>query len=90
MLLLLPGRRPAGPLVAGIGLYAVGKLAEVGDGPVLALGGLVSGHTLKHLLAAAAAVLIVRWLVSPEAEPDTRPDFTDYVDTDGVSRPRPR
>ena len=65
MLLLLPGRRPAGPLVAGIGLYAVGKLAEVGDGRVLAFGGLVSGHTLKHLLAAAAAVLIVRWLVSP-------------------------
>jgi hypothetical protein len=65
MLLLLPGRRPAGPLVAGIALYAIGKLAEVSDGGILAVGGMLSGHTIKHLLAAAAAVLIVRWLVHP-------------------------
>jgi predicted membrane channel-forming protein YqfA (hemolysin III family) len=62
MLILLPGHRPAGPLVAGIALYAIGKLAEVADRVIFALGGVVSGHTLKHLLAAAAAVLIVRWL----------------------------
>jgi hypothetical protein len=29
------------------------------------VGGLVSGHTLKHLLAAAAAALIVLWLAPP-------------------------
>jgi hypothetical protein len=63
MLVGLPGRRPATPLVAGIALYAIGKLAEVADRNILAVGGLLSGHTLKHLLAAAAAVLIVRWLV---------------------------
>ncbi len=72
MLLMLPGRRPAAPLVAGIALYAVGKLAEVADGAILALGGMLSGHTLKHLLAAAAAVLITRWLVSGEASPAGR------------------
>ena len=65
MLVLLPGRRPATPLVAGIALYAIGKLAEVADRGVLAIGGLLSGHTVKHLLSAAAAVLIVRWLVAP-------------------------
>ncbi len=62
MLMLLPGRRPAAPLVAGIALYAVGKVTEVADGGILALGGMLSGHTLKHLLAAGAAALIVRWL----------------------------
>jgi hypothetical protein len=65
LLLLLPGRRPAAPLVAGLALYAVGKLAEMADAHMLALGGLLSGHTLKHLLAAAAAALIVQWMISP-------------------------
>jgi hypothetical protein len=63
MLVLLPGCRPAAPLVAGIALYAAAKLAELGDHALFALGGLVSGHTLKHLMSAAAAVLIVLWLV---------------------------
>jgi hypothetical protein len=65
MLALFPGRRPAGPLVAGIAVYVVGKLAEVGDRVIFAVGGLISGHTIKHLLAAVAAALIVRWLTSP-------------------------
>jgi hypothetical protein len=69
MLALLPGRRPAGPLVGGIALYAVGKLAEVADHGLFALGGLVSGHTLKHLLAATAAVLIARWLTGRGTAP---------------------
>jgi len=62
MLALLPGRRPAAPLVAGIALYAAGKLAEVTDHGVFAIGGVVSGHTIKHLLAAGAAALIALWL----------------------------
>jgi hypothetical protein len=66
MLALLPGRRPARPLIVGIALYAVGKLAEVTDHGIFMLGGLVSGHTLKHLLAALAAASIVRWLVRTE------------------------
>ncbi|HEU4367388.1 MAG TPA: alkaline phytoceramidase [Methylomirabilota bacterium] len=73
MLALLPGHRPAGFLLAGIALYAVGKGAEVADRGVFLLGGLVSGHTLKHLLAAAAAALIVRWLVGPAALLDRSP-----------------
>jgi predicted membrane channel-forming protein YqfA (hemolysin III family) len=62
MLAFFPGRRPARPLIAGVALYAVGKLFEVADGAVLAAGGLVSGHTVKHLLAAVAAAFITRWL----------------------------
>jgi hypothetical protein len=62
MLMLLPGRRPAAPLVAGIAVYALGKLTEAADGGIFTLSGVLSGHTLKHLLAAAAAALIGRWL----------------------------
>ncbi|HEU5321547.1 MAG TPA: hypothetical protein VFX28_12130, partial [Methylomirabilota bacterium] len=57
--------RPVASLVAGIALYAAAKLAEIGDHALFALGGLVSGHTLKHLMSAAAAVFIVLWLAPP-------------------------
>ena len=63
MLWLFPGGRPTAPLIAGVAIYALGKVAEVNDGGVFALGSIVSGHTIKHLLAAVAAALIVRWLV---------------------------
>jgi hypothetical protein len=63
MLVLFAGRRPTAPLIAGVVIYALGKVAELSDGPIFALGSVVSGHTVKHLLAALAAVLIVRWLV---------------------------
>jgi hypothetical protein len=77
MLALLPGRRPAAPLLAGVVVYAAGKLAEISDGAIFGLGGMASGHTLKHLLAALAATLIVRWLaplpLHLAPEPATRP-----------------
>jgi hypothetical protein len=65
MLVSLPGRRPAAALVAGIALYALGKLAEISDHGIFAIGGVVSGHTIKHLLAAGAAALIALWLAPP-------------------------
>jgi predicted membrane channel-forming protein YqfA (hemolysin III family) len=68
MLALFDGRRPMRPLLAAVVVYAAGKLAEVMDGAVLAFGGLVSGHTLKHLLAAIAAIGIVQWLAPARAE----------------------
>ncbi|WP_051710606.1 hypothetical protein [Andreprevotia chitinilytica] len=42
-----------------IGLYVAAKLAELSDHQLLHVLGFVSGHTLKHLLAVAAAVVIV-------------------------------
>lgn len=62
MLALLAGRRPAAPLFAGVAVYGIGKIAELADRAIFALGGVVSGHTLKHLLAALAAGLILLWL----------------------------
>jgi hypothetical protein len=43
-----------------LGLYAAAKLMEVADRNVLDALGFVSGHTLKHLLAAAAALCLLR------------------------------
>ena len=45
-----------------LGLYAAAKLMEVADHAVLDALVIVSGHTLKHLLAAAAAFCVVREL----------------------------
>lgn len=53
----------AGWLLGGLALYAGAVVCERLDRPIeAALGGAVSGHTLKHLLAAAAALVICRML----------------------------
>jgi len=43
-------------------IYGAAKLAEMLDGAIYALGGIVSGHTLKHVLAAVAVAWLVRML----------------------------
>jgi len=43
-------------------IYAAAKIAEMLDRPIYALGGILSGHTLKHLLAAVAVGYLVRML----------------------------
>jgi hypothetical protein len=45
-----------------VGLYVLAKIAEVLDGPIYSLGHLLSGHTLKHLVAALAAAWVLRML----------------------------
>jgi hypothetical protein len=55
MLWLFPARYSrGGDIVVVLLIYGVGKLFEVLDGRIFALGRLVSGHTLKHLMAALA------------------------------------
>jgi hypothetical protein len=46
--------------VIAAGLYAVAKVFEFSDVLVYSAGGLMSGHTLKHLIAAAACFMILR------------------------------
>lgn len=43
--------------------YVIAKLLELFDKELLALGNLVSGHTLKHLAAAAAGFVVCRMLL---------------------------
>ena len=47
-------------IAAGL-LYAIAKVFEFADKPVYSAGGFLSGHTLKHLAAAAASFAILRY-----------------------------
>ena len=53
--------------------YVIAKLMEHFDREVLALGNLVSGHTLKHLAAAVAALVLGRMLWRRTLVADERP-----------------
>ena len=71
-LVLFPRRWIRGAdLLVAVGWYALSKVFEALDAPIFALGGVVSGHTLKHLAAAAAAAWLLRvaraWRDRPEA-----------------------
>jgi hypothetical protein len=49
-------------ILVAAGVYALAKLVETLDSFVFALGGIVSGHTLKHVIAAWAIYLVLRML----------------------------
>lgn len=64
ILLLFPPRYTRGADFVWAGAcYAAAKLAEVLDKPIFAAGRLLGGHTLKHLLAAAAGLVLARMLL---------------------------
>ncbi len=52
----------SGEIGVVIGWYGLAKIAEILDAPILAATGLFSGHTLKHLLATAAILWLLRML----------------------------
>jgi hypothetical protein len=61
---LFPPRYTRGRMLLGVaGWYLLGKLCELGDGVIYAVGGLLSGHTLKHLFSAVAVYWVLRMLV---------------------------
>jgi hypothetical protein len=63
LLVVYPARDAgSGYLYAGLALYALAKVLELADAQILALGGIVSGHTLKHLAAAAGVASVVAML----------------------------
>ncbi|MDQ1922045.1 hypothetical protein [Massilia pseudoviolaceinigra] len=49
---------------AAIGLYVLAKLSELADGAILSAIHAVSGHTLKHLLATLAALVLARMIAA--------------------------
>jgi hypothetical protein len=64
MAALLPSRYTrANDLYFIFGWYVLAKLLEFFDGQVLAYSHLVSGHSLKHVAAAVAAVVVCRMLM---------------------------
>jgi hypothetical protein len=54
-----------------VALYAAAKIAEALDLGLYRMGHMVSGHTLKHLLAAAAVFAIAEILRRRAASPDS-------------------
>jgi hypothetical protein len=61
--LFMPPRYTRGSDLAIVaGLYALAKVLEILDEQIFAMGRIVSGHTLKHLAAAAGAYWILRML----------------------------
>lgn len=61
--ILFPSRYTRGADIYGvITLYGLAKLAEILDEQIYLLGQIVSGHTLKHLLAGMAVYWVLRML----------------------------
>jgi hypothetical protein len=64
MVLLFPGRYTrGGDWLVLVGLYGVARVCEWLDRPIFDAGGLISGHTLKHLVAALAGYWALRMLL---------------------------
>jgi hypothetical protein len=57
----LSGTRVLGITIA---LYVVAKILEVADASIFERLGFVSGHSLKHLAAAAGTYFLVRWMTA--------------------------
>lgn len=77
-ILLLIGLYPArytrgSDFVISLGIYLLAKVFEAADRPIFALGGIVSGHTLKHLAAALSAYWILRMLQLRRPTPESSP-----------------
>jgi len=61
MLWLFPARYTrGGDIVVVLVIYGAAKIFEVLDGRIFAMGGVMSGHTLKHLMAALACWWLIR------------------------------
>jgi hypothetical protein len=64
LVILYPPRYTHGTMLIGVFLcYTLAKLLEWGDGKVYSAGGIVSGHTLKHLLSGLATYWVLRMLM---------------------------
>jgi hypothetical protein len=60
LLVLYPARYPGTVyLVAGLAAYGIGKVFEMSDQQIFGVGQIVSGHTLKHLVAATGVACVV-------------------------------
>ena len=62
ILLLAPRYTRSSDLAIVVGFYVLAKITEAVDRPIFAFGHMVSGHTSKHLAAAAAGLWILRML----------------------------
>jgi hypothetical protein len=62
LLLFPPSYTRGGDLLVATGIYLLAKVAEMLDRRIYTLTGWISGHTLKHLIAALAVFWVLRML----------------------------
>lgn len=63
LLVCCPGRfTGAGWLWGALAMNVIGKVFELADHALFTMGGVVSGHTVKHLTTAAATAIVLRML----------------------------
>jgi len=62
-------------IVGGLVVYVLAKIFEVADAEIFAIGGMVSGHTLKHLVAAAGVWCLVLMVRARPRATDASPDL---------------
>ena len=55
---------------AAVALYGLAKVLELFDAPIYSLGHVVSGHTLKHVIAAAGGFMILKLFENRKPIPD--------------------
>jgi hypothetical protein len=68
LVLMFPATgEPKRALAIALGANVLAKIFELLDQPIFAIGGMVSGHTLKHLAAALGFIPLVVWLSRPYA-----------------------
>ena len=61
---LFPARYTCGAdMLLGVALYVTAKLLEHFDRAIYSIGQVISGHTLKHLVAAAGCYIIIRMVL---------------------------
>ncbi len=74
VILLLPPRYTrSSDLLVIVGFYVLAKITETADRQIFAFGHIVSGHTIKHLAAAAAGLWIL-WMLQ-KRRPVELPEF---------------
>jgi hypothetical protein len=59
MVLYRPKYRGSRYMASAVGVYALSQLFDGLDKQIHALGGIISGHTLKHLAAAAGVYCVI-------------------------------
>jgi len=62
LILFRPRFTRAADFYVGLALYGLAKALEAADRPIFSAGGLVSGHSLKHVAAAVSTYWILRML----------------------------
>ena len=69
-------------LILAAALYGLSKVLESFDPTVYALGGIMSGHTLKHLTAAASCFALLQYFGQrrPLAHPDISASRIAHLD----------